>query len=216
MRRRHRRDPEFAGAQRWRWRHIYVDEFQDLNPLQHRLLLAWLGPSTDLCVVGDPNQAIYGWNGADPGLLDQIPRRWPGAGVLHLDANHRCTEQIVAAAASVLGPAGTHLRSAGRQGPGPDIRMYATEVAEADGIADGLRRTGASGGRWSSMAVLTRTNAQLIPIQKALTDAGIPYWAPAQAALLSDPVAAPGAAGSPPLGSSPHAERHRQSRGDVG
>ncbi len=72
-------DPLFAGAQRWQWRHIYVDEFQDLNPLQHRLLLAWLGPSTDLCVVGDPHQAIYGWNGADPDLLRLVPDRWPTA-----------------------------------------------------------------------------------------------------------------------------------------
>jgi DNA helicase II / ATP-dependent DNA helicase PcrA len=70
-------DSEFAGAQRWRWRHVYVDEFQDLNPLQHRLLLAWLGASRDLFVVGDPHQAIYGWNGADPDLLAQVPRRWP-------------------------------------------------------------------------------------------------------------------------------------------
>ena len=91
---------------------MFVDEFQDLNPLQHRLLLAWLGPSTDLCVVGDPHQAVYAWNGADPDFLAQVPERWPSTEVLYLDDNHRCTPQIVAAAAAVLGAGGTRLRSA--------------------------------------------------------------------------------------------------------
>jgi DNA helicase II / ATP-dependent DNA helicase PcrA len=181
------RDPEFAGAQRWRWRHVYVDEFQDLNPLQHRLLLAWLGPSRDLFVVGDPHQAIYGWNGADPDLLAQVPSRWPSTEVIHLDANHRCTRQIVAAAASVLGPAGGHLHSAGREGPEPGIRAYPSEMAEARGIAAEVRRRHDEDLPWGSMAVLTRTNAQLVPIQKAFGSTGIPFWAPAQAALLDDP-----------------------------
>ncbi len=144
------RDAEFAGAQRWRWRHVYVDEFQDLNPLQHRLLLAWLGPSRDLFVVGDPHQAIYGWNGADPDLLAQVPRRWPCTEVIHLDANHRCTRQIVAAAAAVLGPAGGHLHSAGREGPQPAVRAYPSEIAEARGIAAEVRRRHAEGRRWGS------------------------------------------------------------------
>jgi DNA helicase-2/ATP-dependent DNA helicase PcrA len=181
------RDSEFAGAQRWRWRHVYVDEFQDLNPLQHRLLLAWLGASRDLFVVGDPHQAIYGWNGADPDLLAQVPRRWPSTEVIYLDANHRCTRQIVEAAASVLGPAGGRLHSAGREGPRPGIRAYPSETAEAHGIAAEVRRGHEEGRPWGSMAVLARTNAQLIPIQKALGAAGVPFWAPAQAALLDDP-----------------------------
>jgi DNA helicase-2/ATP-dependent DNA helicase PcrA len=56
-------DPEYAAARRWRFRHLFVDEFQDVNPLQFRLLQAWVGPQVDLWVVGDPNQAIYAWNG---------------------------------------------------------------------------------------------------------------------------------------------------------
>ena len=70
-------DGRFAAAQRWRWQHVFVDELQDVNPLQCRLLLALLGDNEDLFVVGDPNQAIYGWNGADPGFLADFPRRWP-------------------------------------------------------------------------------------------------------------------------------------------
>jgi DNA helicase-2/ATP-dependent DNA helicase PcrA len=182
-------DPDFAAAQRWRWRHVFVDEFQDLNPLQHRLLLAWLGTSLDLCVVGDPHQAIYGWNGSDPELLARLPQRWPGATVIHLDANHRCTEQVVAAAAGVLGRAGSSLRAAGRVGPLPVVRAYASDGAEARGVASGLQRAHAEGRPWRSLAVLTRTNAQLVPVQKALAAAGIPCWAPSQAAVLDDPVA---------------------------
>jgi DNA helicase II / ATP-dependent DNA helicase PcrA len=182
-------DPGFAQIQRWRWRHVFVDEFQDLNPLQHRLLLAWLGSSTDLCVVGDPHQAVYAWNGADPDLLAQVPERWPTTEVLYLDDNHRCSPQIVAAASAVLGAAGTHLRSAGEDGPPPNLRVFPSEHAEAHGIAAGLRAANARGRRWASLAVLTRTNAQLIPIQQALAAARVPFWSPAQGALLGDPVA---------------------------
>jgi DNA helicase-2/ATP-dependent DNA helicase PcrA len=184
-------DPTFAAAQRWRWRHIFVDEFQDLNPLQHRLLLAWLGSSTDLCVVGDPHQAVYGWNGADPDLLAQVPVRWPSAEVLYLDDNHRCTPQIVAAAAAVLGGPGNRLRSAADDGPPPAIQAFPSETAEAHGIAAGVRQAHGAGRRWSSLAVLARTNAQLVPIQDALTTAGVPCWSPAQRALLHDPAARP-------------------------
>ena len=77
--------PAFAAAQRWQFRHLFVDEYQDVNPLQERLLRAWLGDGDDLCVVGDPNQAIYRWNGADPSFLTQFPRRHPTAEVIQLD-----------------------------------------------------------------------------------------------------------------------------------
>lgn len=181
------RDPEFAGAQRWRWRHIYVDEFQDLNPLQHRLLLAWLGTSVDLCAVGDPNQAIYGWNGADPGLLASFPSRWPGAEVLRLDVNHRCTDQIVRAAAAVLGPDGEGLSGVDRHGAAPAVHGFDSDRAEARGIAAGLVAAHRAGRPWSAMAVLTRTNAQLLVIQEALGAASVPWWSAASAALLDDP-----------------------------
>ena len=180
-------DPEFAGAQRWRWRHIYVDEFQDLNPLQHRLLLAWLGASVDLCVVGDPNQAIYGWNGADPELLRSFPRRWPAAEVIRLDENHRCSEPIVRAAAAVLGPDGAGLRGVDRPGPPPAVHHFESDRAEARGVAAGLVAAHRDGRPWSAMAVLTRTNAQLEMVQEALSAVGVPWWSAAAAGLLDDP-----------------------------
>ena len=168
---------------------MFVDEFQDLNPLQHRLLLAWLGTSTDLCVVGDPHQAIYGWNGSDPLLLEEVPRRWPTTTVVRLDDNHRCTEQIVAAASALLGAAGSHLRSSGRQGPDPEVLAWPSEVSEARGIAASIAKAHTAGRPWSSMAVLARTNAQLLPIEDALASAGVPVHSPSRGAILDDPVA---------------------------
>jgi DNA helicase-2/ATP-dependent DNA helicase PcrA len=180
-------DPEFAGAQRWLWRHIYVDEFQDLNPLQHRLLMGWLGDNPDLCVVGDPNQAIYGWNGADPGLLGDFSRRWPGAQVLHLDANHRSTRQIVAVATAVLGAEGSHLTGSERQGLLPRIADYESEAAEARGVVARIVEAHKAGRPWSAMAVLARTNAQLAAFEDALSRAEVPWWSAASAALLDEP-----------------------------
>ena len=66
-------DAGFAERMRWRYRHLSVDEFQDVNPAQFRLILALIGTRRDLCAVGDPNQAIYGWNGADPGCSTGSP-----------------------------------------------------------------------------------------------------------------------------------------------
>src|SRR5215211_2624993 len=91
-------DPAFAATQRWRFRHLFVDEFQDVNPLQFRLLEAWRDRRDDLCVVGDPRQAIYSWNGADPRYLTGFAERFEGATVVHLDENHRSTPQVVAVA----------------------------------------------------------------------------------------------------------------------
>jgi DNA helicase-2/ATP-dependent DNA helicase PcrA len=179
----------FAGAQRWQWRHLFVDEFQDVNPLQHRLLSAWLGPSTDLCIVGDPHQAIYRWNGADPELLARVPVRWPSTEVIRLDANHRCSPQIVAAASAVLGPSGGELRSTQGEGPPPSVRSFSSDVSEAHGVATQLRQAHAEGTAWSQMAVLARTNAQFTVFREALTAAGIPFRAPNVDRMLDHPAA---------------------------
>jgi DNA helicase-2/ATP-dependent DNA helicase PcrA len=182
-------DPAFAAAQRWRWRHVFVDEFQDVNPLQHRLLLAWLGDSVDLCIVGDPNQAIYGWNGADPRLLAEVTDRWPTTEVVRLDANHRCSPQIVAAAAAVLGPDGATLVSSRPDGPAVTSRAWASSDAEAEGVAAAVRRAHDAGSPWSACGVLVRTNAQAVAIAEACRAASVPVRMPGGAALLDQPAA---------------------------
>ena len=95
-------DSIVAAAQRWRLRHLFVDELQDVNPAQWRLLMAWLGDRDDLFVVGDPDQAIYSWNGSDPTLLDRLPILLPKTEVLRLDTNYRCSPQVLTAARAVL------------------------------------------------------------------------------------------------------------------
>lgn len=184
-------DPTFAAAQRWRWRHLFVDEFQDVNPLQHRLLTSWMGAGTDLCVVGDPHQAIYSWNGADPALLGQVATRWPSTTVVRLDDNHRCSPQIVAAAAAVVGDAAP-VRSTRPPASPVTVRSYPDDAAEAAGVAAAVVGAHGEGLAWSQMAVLVRTNAQAAALAGTLDAAGIPQHTPGQAALLDDPaVAAP-------------------------
>src|SRR3546814_16321685 len=112
-------DPASAAAQRCRFRHLFVDEFQDVNPLQFRLLEAWRGDRWDVFVVGDSHQSIYGWNGADPALLDELGRRWPALETIRLDRTHRPPPQNPAAAAPVIaaGPPARHPPPTNAQAP---------------------------------------------------------------------------------------------------
>lgn len=169
-----RNDRGFAETQRWKFRHLFVDEFQDLNRAQFNLLRAWLGLRDDLFVVGDPNQAIYGFNGADASFLENINSHFPDMEVLRLTTNYRSTPQVLAAGDAVLGRAARH---DGVPGLAPTLRQYGDERTEALGIARQLR-TSCSGKRsWNDAAVLVRTNAQRGVIEDALVAAGIPVRA---------------------------------------
>jgi DNA helicase-2/ATP-dependent DNA helicase PcrA len=180
-------DAAFAATQRWRFRHLFVDEFQDVNPLQFRLLEAWRDGRDDLCVVGDPRQAIYSWNGADPRYLTDFARRFPGATVVHLDENHRSSPQVVAVANAVLDGIGGHpLRAPGADGPLPTVTSYASDGEEARSVVRALRRRGGPG-RWSDLAVLARTHAQLVVFEDLLKAAGIPYRLRGASAFLDQP-----------------------------
>jgi DNA helicase-2/ATP-dependent DNA helicase PcrA len=165
-------EPEFAAAQRWRFRHLFVDEYQDLNPVQHRLLMGWLGDRLDLCVVGDPNQAIYSWNGADPTFLTGFADHFPTAEVVQLDRNYRSTPQVLTTATSVL-PGASFTPTRG-DGPIPQVRSYDNDGAEARAVAGAIRRS-AGPGRWSRYAVLVRTNAQAVQFEEAFRKASVPY-----------------------------------------
>jgi DNA helicase II / ATP-dependent DNA helicase PcrA len=171
-------DVDFAAAQRWRQRHLFVDEFQDVNPLQLRLLDAWRGDSYDLCVVGDPQQAIYGWNGADAGFLEGFRRLYPPADVVELQGSYRSTPSILAAAGDVLRAAGLsrqEVRARRPDGIPPRLERYATDLDEARAIARAVRDHRGPRAAWSSQAVLVRTHAQIQPIADALRRAGIPH-----------------------------------------
>jgi DNA helicase-2/ATP-dependent DNA helicase PcrA len=171
-------DAEFAAAQRWRFRHVFVDEFQDVNPLQFALLRAWIGDRHDLCVVGDPNQAIYAWNGADADYLVRFDHHFPGGGTVELRRNYRSTPQILSAASAVLAGGrlgGDALVAQRGDGRPPRARRYPTDVAEAAGIARAVRDARRPGAAWSSQAILVRTNAQIPLLEDALRRAGIPH-----------------------------------------
>jgi DNA helicase-2/ATP-dependent DNA helicase PcrA len=192
-------DSRFAAAQRWKWRHVFVDELQDVNPLQCRLLLALVAGNDDLFVVGDPNQAIYGWNGADPGFLTDFPRRWPDAEVVHLDDNHRSSPQVVAAAAAVLGPqARAGVRSSRPDGPLPRLSSFLSDDAEAAAVASQMLEAHRRGLSWDQMAVLARTNSQLTTIAQVLASAGVPFTAVVPHESADDPPAPQPPAPQPP------------------
>jgi DNA helicase-2/ATP-dependent DNA helicase PcrA len=170
-------DPEFAAAQRWRFRHLFVDEFQDVSPAQVRLLRGWLGDRPDLCVVGDPDQAIYSFSGADPSFLTGFRRHFPGGDVVRLGCNYRSTPEVLAVAEAVLADGGRPrpVREAVRAaGPHPVVTEYDSDDDEAAGVADLLRDAHSSGVAWSALAVLYRTNAQSAAFEEALGRAGIP------------------------------------------
>jgi DNA helicase-2/ATP-dependent DNA helicase PcrA len=166
-------DHAFADRQRWRWRHFFVDEYQDLNPAHDRLLRGWLGNRLDLCAVGDPHQSIYGWNGAEPSLLTDFRAQYPTASVLELADNFRSSPEIVAVAGAVLGQRGRPA-AAGDPGPLPTVTVYDDGEAEATGLAQRVRRHHLPGAPWSHQAVLARTNGQLDVIAAALEAAGVP------------------------------------------
>ncbi|MBW3547389.1 MAG: ATP-dependent DNA helicase UvrD2 [Actinobacteria bacterium] len=183
-------DPEFAASQRWRFRHLFVDEFQDVNLAQARLLRGWRGDSDDLCVVGDPRQAIYSWNGAEPSQLSDFAKREPGATVISLDDNFRSTPQILAVASAIisLGPDRHQpLRPRRPDGPLPTVRAYARDVDEARATARAVRDGHRPGTPWSNTAVLCRTNAQLVLFEEAFRAAGIPYRVRGGGAFLERP-----------------------------
>ena len=170
-------DTEFGSAQRWRFRHLFVDEFQDVNPSQFALLKAWLGSSADLCVVGDPRQAIYSWNGADATYINDFDQFFPGAASVELRNNYRSTPQVMAVAQAVLRGASTLAATVATKpnGPLPRVRRYENDSAEARGVARAVRDAHGPGKRWGDQAVLVRTNAQIPLLEEALRRAKIPF-----------------------------------------
>lgn len=169
---------EFRG----RYRCFVVDEYQDVTPLQQRVLDAWLGDRDDLTVVGDANQTIYSFTGASPNHLLDFSRRFPEATVVRLERDYRSTPQVVSLANRVIGAArgriaGTRLQLIGQrpEGPEPTFAEYDDEPAEALSVAKSIARLIGKGVPAAEIAVLYRINAQSEAYEQALTEAGIPY-----------------------------------------
>ena len=169
--------PDVAEQVRSRYRHFVVDEYQDVSPLQQRLLDAWLGERTDLCVVGDANQTIYSFAGATPAHLLGFRRRFPDAVVVRLHRDYRSTPQVVALANSLVGRGPTELTLVGQRpdGPPPVFAEFDDEPAEAANVAARCRTMIDAGTPPAEIAVLFRVNAQSEVYEQALTQAGVPY-----------------------------------------
>lgn len=173
---------DVAEQIRAQYRHFVVDEYQDVNPLQQRLLEAWLGGRQDLTVVGDAAQTIYSFTGATSSYLVDFPRRHRGAVVVRLVRDYRSTPQVVGLANAVIGQArGSESRLRldliGQRpaGPEPDLRVFPDEVGEANAVAKRCGELIASGTPAEEIAVLFRANAQSETYEEALAEAGVPY-----------------------------------------
>ncbi|GAA2929238.1 hypothetical protein GCM10020221_26310 [Streptomyces thioluteus] len=172
---------DIAETVRRQYRHFVVDEYQDVSPLQQRLLELWLGERDSLCVVGDASQTIYSFTGATPDHLLDFRTRHPNATVVRLVRDYRSTPQVVRLANGLLaqarGRAADHrleLVSQRESGPEPAYAEFADEPAEAEGVARRVRDLIASGVPAGEIAVLYRINAQSEGYEQALADVGVP------------------------------------------
>jgi DNA helicase II / ATP-dependent DNA helicase PcrA len=167
---------------RAQYRHFLVDEFQDVSPLQHRLLDLWRGDGDDLMVVGDASQTIYSFTGATPSFLLDFPTRFPASTVVKLVRDYRSTPQVVELANQVMaaaaGPASRfrlQLVAQRPSGPPPSFAAFPDEPAEAAAVADEVRRLIGTGVPAREIAVLYRINAQSEAYEEAFAERGIPY-----------------------------------------
>ena len=159
------------------YRYFTIDEYQDISPIQQRLINAWLGTRQDICVVGDPAQTIYSFAGATPVFLNSFTQRFPEAEVIRLTTGYRSTPEITFAANSLLraGTMGQELVAFNSHGSKPMVTGYSDETAEIRGVMDEITQLMSTGTAPQEIAILARTNAQLKGAEKAMLAANIPY-----------------------------------------
>jgi ATP-dependent DNA helicase UvrD/PcrA len=165
---------DVAEEVRSRYRHFVVDEYQDVSPVQQRLLDAWLGGRDDLCVVGDANQTIYSFAGATPRHLLEFRARFPGAVEIQLHRDYRSTPQVVELANRLIRG---RITLVGQRPDGalPTFAEFDDEPAEAADVAKQCRALTDAGTPAAEIAVLFRVNAQSEVYEQALAEAGVPY-----------------------------------------
>jgi DNA helicase-2/ATP-dependent DNA helicase PcrA len=170
--------PDIADEVRKAYRWFTVDEYQDVNPLQHRLLELWRGDRDDVCVVGDVSQTIYSFTGATSTYLLDFPKVFPGATEVRLVNCYRCSGPIVDLANTVVAQNPTRatlrLQAVNASGPAPTIESFADDVNEAEQVAARTRALLDSGMAARDIAVLFRINAQSAEIEAAMSARGIP------------------------------------------
>jgi DNA helicase II / ATP-dependent DNA helicase PcrA len=163
-----------------RWHYVMIDEYQDTNAVQLRLARLIAGTRRNLCVVGDDDQSIYAFRGADVGNILAFERHFPGALVVKLEQNYRSTQRILAIANAVIaGNRHRHpkqLRTTNAVGAPVTRQAYEDEIAEAEDIVQEIATRRFAGRlRWRDVAILYRTNTQAKPLEEALRARGAPY-----------------------------------------
>jgi len=159
------------------YRYFTIDEYQDISPIQQRLINAWLGTRKDICVVGDPAQTIYSFAGATPVFLNSFTQRFPDAEVIRLSTGYRSTPEITFAANELLrhGTMGQELVAFNDHGSKPIVTGYSDETSEIRGVMNEINALLADGTQPQEIAILARTNAQLKGAEKAMLAQNIPY-----------------------------------------
>ena len=159
------------------YRYFTIDEYQDISPIQQRLINAWLGTRQDICVVGDPAQTIYSFAGATPVFLNSFTQRFPEAEVIRLTTGYRSTPEITFAANALLraGTMGQELVAFNGHGSKPMVTGYSDEASEIRGVMAEITQLMSTGTAPQEIAILARTNAQLKGAEKAMLAANIPY-----------------------------------------
>jgi DNA helicase-2/ATP-dependent DNA helicase PcrA len=174
-----RRDAELRRRVQARFRYLLVDEYQDTNRCQLELLKLLAGEARNVCAVGDDDQAIYGWRGAEVKNILRFERHFPAAKEVRLEQNYRSTGRILACANGVIGknPHRKPKRLWTAAGEGEPVKVAALtgEEEEARFVADAIARGRARGRGWAEFAVLYRLNAQSRPLEEALREASVPY-----------------------------------------
>ena len=174
-----RRHEEIRARYQSRFRHLLVDEYQDTNASQYELLRLLVGPERNLCVVGDDDQSIYGFRGADRDKILAFERDFPGARVVKLEENYRSTESILKLANAIIaGSASRHKKTlVSRLGKGAPVRWVeaSDDAAEVDHVLGEVQRLLWSGTPPASIAILIRAAVQARPFEEKLRLRRIPY-----------------------------------------
>jgi len=164
---------------RRRFRYMLVDEYQDTNVAQYMLLRLLAGKDGNICCVGDDDQSIYGWRGAQVENILRFERDFPGARIIRLERNYRSTAHILAAASHLIshnrGRLGKTLRSQIGDGEKVILRAHWDDAEEARAIADDLEALRRAGGRLSGAAVLVRATFQMRALEERFIEIGLPY-----------------------------------------
>ncbi len=172
-------NPELLSLYRRRWKYVMVDEYQDTNHAQYRLIEHLAREHRNICVVGDEDQSIYRWRGADVSNILRFAEDFPGCDVVKLEQNYRSSKSIIRASAVLInnnaGRTNKEIWTDNRDGEKVSVVSCDSERSEAEFVAGKIQEAASQGKRYGDISVFYRTNAQSRPFEEAFRIKGIPY-----------------------------------------